>query len=651
MNTIRTTGYLTLFAALQLVACDASAVSMGRLKGTALLGQPLEVVANLQFSADETAAADCVEATVLYGASQLGANQVSVTVLPSAQSQIVPVLVSTSAKVDEPVVTVTLTAGCLQKATRKYVLLSELASEPVSSAPVVSGERAAPTTTPVVVAPQANAQARQPAAKRRVNVGVVATDASAVVTVAKARKHSKKKGHAAVAAKDGVLKLTPPQKPVNATPAKAGVSAADMAAIEELTRRVEAISEWKAANEKAPDTKTLEDTIAALQQSLKVLQTVTSKNTKDLQTVTTALEASQTRGAGGWIYGLGGFAALILAFTAWVAVRARRSSDESAPWWGATQANESLMEAALVSEGQHKSMASVVTERKEAEPQAVAAPQVAPAPAADASMDAHAPKHTDIKRTDKRDFAHSGSATLRAINTKEMFDVRQQADFFMALGQHDEAIKVLEQSNLESEESNPLVLLDLLKIFHTLSRRTEFDRHRAEFNLLFTGIVPTYGHFLHEGNSLDSYPDIVAQLQDLWPSDDAMDYLEQCMVRTPEDDVAQGFDIEAFRDLLMLHAVLRRLDTAELDSNLAPFSANRAAPPNLAAADESDSDMVPLPVLPIEEGADNVAAPMDLELDIDLGDSPDDAKPVQSASGNLIDFDVNGLSQFGKPKA
>jgi hypothetical protein len=253
----------------------------------------------------------------------------------------------------------------------------------------------------------------------------------------------------------------------------------------------------------------------------------------------------------------------------------------------------------------------------------------------------------ELKRSDKRDFGHSGAGTLRAINTKEMFDVRQQADFFMALGQHDEAIKVLEQSNAESQESNPLVLLDLLKILHTLSRRNEFDRYRPEFNLLFTGIVPPYEGFLNEGNGLESYPDIVDQIVKLWPSDDATDFIEHCMVRAPEDEPSQGFDLEAFRELLILHGILRRIDNVEMDSGLMPFSANRTTSATLSAeAIESGIDSVVLGSADVDSlvipPTQTKAAPETPNLDLDL---------TNNNASNLIDFDVNDISGFDKPGA
>ena len=82
------------------------------------------------------------------------------------------------------------------------------------------------------------------------------------------------------------------------------------------------------------------------------------------------------------------------------------------------------------------------------------------------------------------------NASLKALNTREMLDVRQQAEFFMTLGQHEDAIGMLKDSIDGSPDSNPLVYLDLLRLLHTLGRKTEFDQYRDDFNALFTVCRP-----------------------------------------------------------------------------------------------------------------------------------------------------------------
>jgi hypothetical protein len=225
---------------------------------------------------------------------------------------------------------------------------------------------------------------------------------------------------------------------------------------------------------------------------------------------------------------------------------------------------------------------------------------------------------------------------IRAINTREMLDVRQQAEFFMALGQHDEAVRLLESNIRGSADCNPLVFLDLLKIFHTLSRRTEFERYREEFNAQFTGRIPPYASFLAEGNGLEAYLDICNQIVVLWPTEYTIDYIEQCLVRLPEDAPDQGIDLEAFKDLLMLYGVLKRLDQGN-DSGHAPFSASRIDLPHTAPP--SAAMPAPQPVTAFVNNAS--ASPIDIDLDLDLDISAADVAGPSQPDNNLIDFDMS----------
>ena len=239
----------------------------------------------------------------------------------------------------------------------------------------------------------------------------------------------------------------------------------------------------------------------------------------------------------------------------------------------------------------------------------------------------------------RRDFGPSVTGVLRAVNTKEMLDIRQQAEFFMALGRHDEAIAVLESGMAEGADANPLVYLDLLKLFHTLSRKNDFDRCREQFNKLFTGLVPVYTSFHLGGNHLEAYPQVCAQIADLWPTSQAIEYIEFCLVRTPADAPDQGFDLEAFRELLLLDAIAKQLETPNVTS-IAPFSASPEAhasadaaiglgPDRFGTASTVPGIVEPQMPAPLQspEAASNV--------DLDLSD----------LNGNLIDFDISNYEK------
>ena len=153
----------------------------------------------------------------------------------------------------------------------------------------------------------------------------------------------------------------------------------------------------------------------------------------------------------------------------------------------------------------------------------------------------------------------SVSGGLRAIDSAELLDVRQQADFFLALGEHQKAIDVLTTRIAQVGESSPLVCLDLLKIYHKLGREAEFEFMRQEFNNWFTGRVPVIDDFNNEGRSLEKYPKVIDQIVALWPDPRVLEYIENCIYHHSIDVYEPDFDLLAYRELLLLHGIAKQI--------------------------------------------------------------------------------------------
>ena len=82
---------LMLFAAGQ-----SAALTLGRLRGAALVGQPLDVLVQIQLNADEAPTALCLEADVFHADTRQDAGRVRVTVEPTAQANTVNARVMSS---------------------------------------------------------------------------------------------------------------------------------------------------------------------------------------------------------------------------------------------------------------------------------------------------------------------------------------------------------------------------------------------------------------------------------------------------------------------------------------------------------------------------------------------------------------------------
>jgi hypothetical protein len=416
--------------------------------------------------------------------------------------------------------------------------------------------------------------------------------------------------------------------------------------VEDLQKRGDAIALWRALNATPQDVLRDGVRLQAMESDLKTLHDQTARNRHEMLDLVGRLDRAESqRYANPLVYGL---LALLFACGAGLAYgvfRLRSADAGSAPWWrshGADDKTDSLSAGTAPQAEFHQAAPEVLTPAPSFLPSSTAAGlyevdidlQLAdsafsdlgkPMPAASVNASVLAMPQDATGTQNQREFLTSVHGALREISTEEMLDVRQQAVFFMTLGQYDEAIGALEAFINASAESNPLVYLDLLKMFHTLSRKSEFDRYRNQFNELFAGNVPVYAAFTQPSRSLDSYPDICDRIVKLWPSVDAVEYIEQCLIRVPGPEQTQGFDLDAFRDLLMLHGVIKRLISSS-DSGLTPFSAVR---PTAAPVDPFSSNST----WPTVTFASNAMEPQnrsaDIPVDLDL------SEPVN----NLIEFD------------
>ena len=647
MKLNRTPVYWGIAAALLLGSTMSDALTLGKARGQVLVGRPLDLSVMVQNRPDEDVSPACFDAVVFYGDIPLERSQIAVSVQAGSQPNSQVVRITSRASVDEALVSLTLLAVCNPRASRQYTVLADVVSE-LAGAGAVERVAARPESIERTASPNTSGVAVVP-------TQVVGAAGGANVLVAAKP--------AAMAPKQVVPRAAlPTVKPgaasasTGSAPNSKGGSTINAVALEDLQRRVDEIAKWQANSTSADELLKSEARTKALESDIRGLQLVTAKNQQNIQMVASAVESSASENYGRpLVYGLGALLLGCLAALAYFVQRMRASGFTSDQWWSAEAGQ-------LPAQAPHGVTGSTAPSSLGAGNLLASAMDATPAQARDTShgtgpaaldarggdtgagsvrmpittaapmVDANRPSSV-TERPAKPDFAPSVPGNMKSINTREMLDVRQQAEFFMALGQHDEAVRLLESSIKGSPDCNPLVFMDLLKIFHTLSRRADFERYREEFNAQFTGRIPPYSSFLSEGNGLDAYEDICKQIVVLWPTEYTIDYIEQCLVRLPEDDPEQGMDLEAFKDLLLLHGVLKRLDVG-YDSNLAPFSTSRSDSSQNAPLVVAMTS--PLPITPAT-GYGGATAPIDLDLDLDVpGDSM-----VQPPQNNLIDFDMS----------
>lgn len=250
----------------------------------------------------------------------------------------------------------------------------------------------------------------------------------------------------------------------------------------------------------------------------------------------------------------------------------------------------------------------------------------------------------------------------RAVNAEQLLDVQQQAEFFLSLGQHDQAIGVLREHVAASPGTSAMAYLDLLGLLKVQDRRREYASVAHEFSHSFGVAVPEFEQFTGGDRGLEHYPEVLLLIVEKWPSQGTADLIEAFVFRKPgsADDV---FDLPAYQDLLMLYAVAR-----DLSEYAGPWGVPRelpAAPPPVAVlpgqAEHAYQPTAPMPYLR-SEPTDEVSSSETQEhsipppLELDLSDLDRTAfetlrapiepqppasrpQPVPSIDPHLIDFD------------
>lgn len=562
--------------ALLCVAFGSSALTLGRVRGAAIIGQPLDVTIQVQMDAGDDAASLCFDADVFHADARQDANRVRVVVETSPQSTTANARIQSSALVDEPIVTVYLRTGCGQKTTRRYVLLADFPSEIAAPAVPLVAPVAAPATPPAPTDWSSSAVTAAPARP-------VAPPSSKSAPAPRVKPVSRPKPAVA----QDVASKPAAEKPAAAAPAKrpmveeknkavraSGQSRLKLDPLEALSGRVASLESSVPVTPPPPSEEALRDMqrMRVLEGDVKALLALAAKNEANLADLRTRLQKAESeRFPNGVIYGLGALVLLCLAAIAYLWNRQRRVQAFGGDWWNSSAEEPSAaspppLAAQVTRADTTEQEARDALEARMARTTALseALDNAGPASQVDVSLVEMSESnfdnlmqsgaaHSAIRKQPSPAPAQKGIA--RNLNSEAVFDIRQQAEFFVSLGQTDQAVRILERQINESDEPNPLVYLDLLSIFHSLSLKVDFRQFREDFNLLFNGRVPEFAQFREQGKSLDAYPEVLAHITALWPTAKVLEVIEACIFRDPWDAKNEPFDLAAFRDLLFLHAV------------------------------------------------------------------------------------------------
>lgn len=675
----------------------ASALTIGRPQGAAWIGKPLDIVIPLALDGSEVGGSLCPQVEVLQGDTTMDERRVSVSLEPGTAPDAPRLRVRTSRSVEEPFVTLTVKAGCSATSTRQVVLLAD--PPPVDSAlpsfdaPAGStrGSNAAvPAQSPLRAARAARSggsgeggaerrRASPPASAARTarSVAPEHQNAESAARRRAAASSSARSGTPAGASSGGRLQidaLAPlaPREPVAPAPSAAAappsssaqvasttVAAAPTPAASDPARNEGgAVAPQPAASAPAaaaPTPEAVRDAqrTVALEQALASLREQTARNEQTLLEMRRELAAArESRYSNPLVYALAVLLLLALAALVWMWLASRRAAQSV--WWpeggGATAPARpshfgGLDDATDTYPGEDNAGAARALS---AGATAAATAPGSPAQGTPAGfIDPDAPRNAQQPDAEVR-HADFDSPTLagqlpsasRSVNTEELFDVQQQAEFFLSLGQHEQAIAVLSEYVADHPETSALAYLELLRIFHSLGRMLDYERVRRQCQQALNVRVPSFDDFHQDaGRPLDHHNEVLQRIEEHWPGPESLPVIEELLFRRPGEDGQPTFDLAAYRELLMLYAMAQEQ----------PMSGDSQRP-SLAEVLMRHQQHETLPMALPTSAVELPTAPQSLARDTALVEPrhPDfqPTRPPHPLTASL-DFDLNDLDMAG----
>lgn len=683
-------------------SANTFAVSLGSMRGAAIVGQVLDVTLVTQRGGDQGLSAVCIDAQVFFGDNPIPPSRVSTVIAAGANAAGETLIkIRTNSVVDEPVVTVVVHEGCSDKNTRKYVFLAEILTDGASQIPTVSGElvRRAPQAVPLPAAGDSGSNAGpQPGTPR----------AGAATTAAR-KKASTAKTRPAPAVEERRADSASPRVVRQSAPKVAAESARKSPNSRLKLDPLELAAERNPVLRSSPQLLTSPPTDGAQQvaataapsqslsaepqhmqpdsQRLSSLETEMAKilaqsriTEKSVAELRGQLEQSRSERYNNWlVYTLGALLLLASLLAIFLWTRRRQPSGESAlsPWWRkGTDFDDKKAAPGAVPDDLRSTAVPMATKP-------VAGVKLSKFEL-DFDLDgddstAHRLKSASalqpikyfkqVEAKDRSDFSislPSMSGMPRIVNAEELFDVQQQADFFVSLGDFDKAIEVLRQHIADNVETSALAYLDLFDLYHSLGRKADYEALSKDFSRTFNAQVPVFDEYTTDTHGLEFYATALARIESTWPTPKVLEVIEESIFRKP-DSRSEVFSLAAYRELLLLHSIAKRvIDRTPGGKSTVLNGSARTSPPGVFRTNMQplSAELRDLPVLPTlqEQDIDLTRPPISdrLGLDVDLSRDFDDLSPahpgVQTGAGEampdvsreLIEFEISPVD--GTPR-
>ncbi len=155
------------------------------------------------------------------------------------------------------------------------------------------------------------------------------------------------------------------------------------------------------------------------------------------------------------------------------------------------------------------------------------------------------------------------NADLSMLYIEEFESVVEEARIFMSMDRAKEAISILTQHIQEQPKTSIHPWIYLMEVYRDLDMRDEFVDLAKRFHEHFNVIAPQWHSDTQIGmviaESLEEFPHIISQLQEIWQTPKAKPYLES-LIADNRDGERSGFSFEVIKEIMMLMAMLDMRD-------------------------------------------------------------------------------------------
>lgn len=144
------------------------------------------------------------------------------------------------------------------------------------------------------------------------------------------------------------------------------------------------------------------------------------------------------------------------------------------------------------------------------------------------------------------------------MDVEEVSDAIQEAEFWVALGNHKRVIAILKPLIKRSKVNSPVGWLYVFEAYKALEQEVKYEALRKQFHKRFNAYIPAWNEELppDQSRSLDQFDVVIEKITARWNEPDIIEFLEAMLFDDREGNRV-GFDLPAYRDIIFLISLIR----------------------------------------------------------------------------------------------